>query len=67
MDDREFYTAQELAAILRISMWKIYRLANRGAIPCHTIGHAKRFRRQDVEDFLDRCVIGRSWSWVKGR
>ncbi len=66
IDGREFYTVRELAAILRLSTRTIYELAKRGDIPCHTIGHAKRFRRQDVEDFLYRCVTGRTWSWMKG-
>ena len=52
--DREFYTVKELAKLLRVSPLTIYRLASRGELPCYNIGRAKRFRRCDIEAFLNR-------------
>ena len=49
---REFFTAAELAAVLRVSRKTVLRMARRGALPCHQFGRAKRFRREDVERFL---------------
>jgi excisionase family DNA binding protein len=49
---QEFFTAAELAAVLRVSRKTVLRMARRGALPCHQFGRAKRFRREDVERFL---------------
>ena len=49
---QEFFTASELAVILRVSRKTVLRMARRGALPCHQFGRAKRFRREDVERFL---------------
>ena len=51
----EFYTVGQLAGILKLTEVTIYRMVNRGELPCHTIGRIKRFRNRDVEDFLKRC------------
>jgi len=50
-----FYTVKELAALLQVTEKTIYRMVRRGELPCHNIGRAKRFRRRDVEAFLERC------------
>ncbi len=50
-----FYTAHELALILRVTENTIYRLARRGALPSFSIGRSIRFRTQDVEAFLKRA------------
>jgi len=52
---QEFFTAAELAAVLRVSRKTVLRMARRGALPCHQFGRAKRFRRQDVEYFFSRA------------
>ena len=49
---QEFFTATELAAVLRVSRKTVLRMARRGALPCHQFGRAKRFRRKDAERFL---------------
>ncbi len=49
-----FYTARELAQILRVTENTIYRLARRGELPSFSIGRSIRFRTQDVEAFLER-------------
>src|SRR5271167_295307 len=52
-----FLTAKQLAGLLQITEMTIYRLARRGELPYHSIGRVKRFRRSDVEHFLDRCRV----------
>ena len=52
---QEFFTAAELAAVLRVSRKTVLRMARRGALPCHEFGRVKRFRRQDVEYFFSRA------------
>ncbi len=51
----EFYTTQELAEKLRVAKITIYRMADRGELPYYNIGRVRRFRREDVEAFLERC------------
>jgi excisionase family DNA binding protein len=51
----EFYTTQELAEKLRVAKITIYRMADRGELPPYNIGRVRRFRREDVEAFLERC------------
>jgi excisionase family DNA binding protein len=52
-----FLTAKQLAGLLQITEMTIYRLARRGELPYHSIGRVKRFRRSDVEQFLNRCRV----------
>lgn len=54
-DDREFYTTAELADLLRVSRKTIVRIVARGQLAYHDIGRARRFRREDVEQFLTDC------------
>jgi len=55
MEEQEFYTAKEIAELIRVNDQTIYRLAKRGDLPVHRIGRAMRFRRNDVETFLHAC------------
>jgi len=50
----EFYTVGQLAELLQLTPMTIYRMVSRGELACHAIGRIKRFRRGDVEDFLQR-------------
>ncbi len=52
LPNQEFFTAAELATILRVSRKTVLRMAHRGALPCHRLGRLKRFRRNDIERFL---------------
>ena len=54
---KEFYSVKELAALLNVNPMTIYRMVQRGQITCYQIGRAKRFRRNDVELFLDGCIV----------
>jgi putative molybdopterin biosynthesis protein len=55
MSQTEFWTAEELAARLRVTKATIYRMARRGELPYYSIGRAMRFRNVDVEAFLEKC------------
>jgi putative molybdopterin biosynthesis protein len=50
----EFYTVGQLAELLQLTPMTIYRMVRRGELPCHAIGRIKRFRRGDVEAFLQK-------------
>lgn len=49
----EFYTVGQLAELLQLTPMTIYRMVRRGELACHAIGRIKRFRRGDVEAFLE--------------
>jgi excisionase family DNA binding protein len=50
---KEFYTARELAERFAITETTVYRLAARGELPYYSIGRSKRFRRDDIEEWLE--------------
>lgn len=50
---REFYTVSQLADLLQLTEMTIYRMVNRGELPCYEIGRVKRFRQRDIEQFLE--------------
>ena len=49
----EFYTVGQLAELLQLTPMTIYRMVRRRELACHAIGRIKRFRRDDVETFLE--------------
>lgn len=53
----EFLTVSQLANLLQLTQMTIYRMVNRGELPCYSIGRVKRFRRGDIEEFLESCRI----------
>ncbi len=53
----EFFTVGQLADLLQLTQMTIYRMVNRGELPCYSIGRVKRFRRNDIEEFLESCRI----------
>lgn len=53
----EFLTAEELAALLKITKMTVYRMIKRGDLPHYAIGRAKRFRKEDIERFLAKRLI----------
>jgi len=51
--EKEFYTVKELAKLLSVNPMTIYRMVDRGELPVYIIGgRAKRFRRDDIEEYL---------------
>ena len=53
----DFLAVTELQRYLNLGRTKTYELIASREIPSYKIGHAVRVRRQDVEEFLDRCRI----------
>jgi excisionase family DNA binding protein len=51
-------TVKETAKALSISPSLVYRLVSEGALRCYRIGRgALRFRQEDVEGYLNRCIV----------
>ncbi len=50
----EVLTVQEVANYLRIDARTVYRLANRGDLPCKKIGRQWRFNRDDIKGLVSR-------------
>lgn len=48
MSQQEVLTAQEVADLLRISLWSVYDMTRRGLIPHFCIGRCKRYLKSDV-------------------
>ena len=57
-NSRGFFTPDELAEFLSISKPTIYRLAGRRVLPFHKIGGVLRFKKEDIEQYLDDGRIG---------
>ena len=53
----DLLTVAELQRLLSLGRTKTYELIASREIPSYKIGNAVRVRRQDVEEFLDRCRI----------
>ena len=52
-DIKDFLTPDDLAAVLAISRATVYRLIGRRQIAFIKVGGGLRFRRADVEKYLD--------------
>jgi len=53
----DLLTVAELQRLLSLGRTKTYELIASREIPSYKIGHAVRVRRQDVEEYLDRCRV----------
>jgi excisionase family DNA binding protein len=51
-NDPPVMTIAEVAAYLRIPRGSVYKLAQRGGIPCQKVGRHWRFRREAIEQWL---------------
>lgn len=51
--ERQVMTVDDLAAYLRIPRSSVYKLAQRGQVPCQKVGRHWRFSRRAVERWLD--------------
>lgn len=47
-------TLEEVAAYLRLSKDTVYRMAQTGKIPASKVGNQWRFRREEVEAWLEQ-------------
>jgi putative molybdopterin biosynthesis protein len=52
MDQQEFLTPDEMAALLRLSKRRIYELTARGALPCIRVGRTVRFPRTALDAWV---------------
>ena len=53
MAEHEILTLEEVADYLRVSERTIYEWANKGEIPCGKLGTTWRFKRSEVEKWVD--------------
>ncbi|MBX3179137.1 MAG: PTS sugar transporter subunit IIA [Candidatus Hydrogenedentes bacterium] len=53
MSEHEILTLEEVAAYLRVSERTVYDWANKGEIPCGKIGTTWRFKRSELEKWVD--------------
>jgi len=57
MNNKEFYTAQELADKLRVNIMTIYRYIKAGKLEVYKIGKEYRIEKKIFEDFLNKNKI----------
>lgn len=53
MDEHELLTIEEVAQYLRVSERTVYDWASKGKIPCGKLGTTWRFKRSEVERWVD--------------
>jgi len=61
MTDRyasDLLNVQELAELLRLSKTSVYRLVEHRLIPFHRLPRGLRFKRSDIDEYLQRCRVG---------
>lgn len=51
---KDFYTARELAEILKVNIMTIYRYIKAGKLPAHKIGKEFRITQNDFSHFLEK-------------
>ncbi|MFA5617318.1 MAG: helix-turn-helix domain-containing protein [Syntrophorhabdaceae bacterium] len=54
-DQKEFYTAEEIAKILGYNIMTIYRYIKAGKIKAYKVGKEFRVRKIDFEGFLEKA------------
>ena len=54
-NEKEFYTAQELADKLRVNIMTIYRYIKAGKIKAFKIGKEFRIEKNEFNRFLQNC------------
>ncbi len=55
----DIMTIKEVAAYLKLTEKTAYRLAAEGKIPGFKVGGSWRFRRNEIEDWIENKVKGR--------
>lgn len=54
MEEKEFYTAQELADKLRLNVMTIYRYIDAGKLKAYKLGKEFRIDKSEYTNFLNR-------------
>jgi excisionase family DNA binding protein len=57
MSDNEVMTIEEVADFLRIGPRTVMKMANSGELPAKKFANRWRFRRSDVEEFMNTAKI----------
>jgi len=55
--NQSFLKPQEMAGHLNVSLKTIYRLVESRAIPFYKIGRSLRFKKTDVEAYLEKTLV----------
>ena len=55
MEQKEFYTAQELAEKLRVNIMTIYRYIKAGKLKAYKFGKEFRIDKKEFNKFLDKA------------
>lgn len=58
MPEHDILTIEEVADYLRVSERTVYDWANKGTIPCGKLGTTWRFKRAEVEKWVDERLSG---------
>ncbi|MDO8476060.1 MAG: helix-turn-helix domain-containing protein [Candidatus Rokubacteria bacterium] len=48
------WTVRQLAEYLSVNQRTVYRMAERGELPAFKVGDAWRFRRHDIDEWIER-------------
>lgn len=56
-EQKDFYTAQELADKLRVNVMTIYRYIKAGKLKAYKIGKEFRIDQSEFERFLNQSVV----------
>lgn len=59
MPDHEILTIEEVAEYLRVSERTVYDWANKGSLPCGKLGTTWRFKRCEIERWVDERLSGK--------
>jgi len=60
MAEHEILTLEEVADYLRVSERTVYDWAHKGEIPCGKIGTTWRFKRSEIEKWVDQRLVRQS-------
>ena len=52
LDDAQFLTVAEVAAMMRVSKMTVYRLVHSGDLPAVRVGRSFRVREADANEYL---------------
>jgi PTS system nitrogen regulatory IIA component len=58
MENHEIMTVEEVAAYVRVSERTVYDWAQKGEIPCGKLGSTWRFRRSDINEWVNTRLGG---------
>jgi len=56
-------TVKEVAEYLQLDEHTIYRMARKGEIPAYKIAGQWRFKKELIEQWLEKCVTGKIQEW----